>query len=317
MTPYWIQKSAVAGLGLATTLFLGVAGCGGKGGQVGDAVVYPEPGTSLPSGSGTGAAPATTATGAPASSTTAAGTSTPSAPVKAEGWGTLKGQVTFGGNPTAPEILVEQGKAPKDPTVCAKDAPIKSERLVVDASTKGVKNVIVYIPKPTAVNEEAKSAASSANVEFDQEHCIFKPRVVAALTSAKIVLKSSDPVNHNINAKLKNNTPFNSVLSAGQSIPFVSTAGERTPAEVTCDIHPWMRAYWLITDSPYFAVTDEKGNFEIKNVPAGTQKVVVWQEAVKGGGFVTPASGDAVNVKANDTTTQSFTIDPGKILPGK
>ena len=36
----------------------------------------------------------------------------------------------------------------------------------------------------------------------------------------------------------------------------------------------------MVLDNPYFAVTDAKGNFEIKNVPAGTQKVVVWQEAV-------------------------------------
>ena len=49
-----------------------------------------------------------------------------------------------------------------------------------------------------------------------------------------------------------------------------------------------MKAYWLVLDNPYFAVTDDKGNFEIKNVPAGTQKVVVWQEAAR---FVTAAVG--------------------------
>jgi hypothetical protein len=71
-----------------------------------------------------------------------------------------------------------------------------------------------------------------------------------------------------------------------------------------------MSAYWLVTDSPYFAVTDEKGNFEIKNVPAGPQKVVVWQEAAS---FVTPASGENVAIQANGTTTKDFTIDPGKV----
>ncbi len=39
----------------------------------------------------------------------------------------------------------------------------------------------------------------------------------------------------------------------------------------------------MVLDNPYFAVTDDKGYFEIKNVPAGTQKVVVWQEAVAKG----------------------------------
>ena len=37
----------------------------------------------------------------------------------------------------------------------------------------------------------------------------------------------------------------------------------------------------MVLDNPYITVTDEKGNFEIKNVPAGTQKVVVWQESVR------------------------------------
>ena len=83
------------------------------------------------------------------------------APVKAEGWGTLKGQVVFGGDTAAPKVLVEKGKAAKDPEVCAKDAPIVSERLVVDGATKGVKNVLVYIPKPTRVNHEAKKAAAA------------------------------------------------------------------------------------------------------------------------------------------------------------
>jgi len=316
MSAYRSAKLMAAGLGLASTLFLGLAGCGGKGGESSDSVVYTEPGVNVPTASGTTAAPAAGNTTAPTK--TAATSPTTAAPVKAEGWGkSLKGQVVFGGNAPAQENLVDKGKAEKDPTVCAKDAPIKSERLVVNGENKGVKNVLVYIPKPTAVNEEAKSAAASATVDFDQAKCVFEPHVLAVMSGGKIVLKSSDPVNHNVNAKLKSNSPFNSILSGGQSIPFSPPAGERSPAEVTCDIHPWMKAYWLVLDSPYFAVTNDKGEYEIKNVPAGTQKVVVWQEAVRGGGFVTPSSGEAVNIKAGEETKQNFTVDPGKILAGK
>ena len=46
------------------------------------------------------------------------------------------------------------------------------------------------------------------------------------------------------------------------------------------DIHVWMSAWWLILDHPYFAVTDDRGAFEIPDVPAGPQQVIVWQEAV-------------------------------------
>ena len=71
-----------------------------------------------------------------------------------------------------------------------------------------------------------------------------------------------------------------------------------------------MTAYWHVLDHPYFAVTNEKGEFEIKNVPAGTQKVVVWQEATR---YVTPTSGKEVNIAANGETVQEFTIDVAKV----
>jgi len=96
-------------------------------------------------------------------------------PVKAEGWGTLKGQVTFGGDAPAAKVLIEKGKAAKDPDVSAKDAPLLSERLVVDGGTKGVKNVLVYLNKPTSVSDEAKKAAAATHVLFDQDKCVFEP----------------------------------------------------------------------------------------------------------------------------------------------
>jgi len=311
MLSSWIRTTPLAGLGLAAVLVLSVAGCGGKTTDTDDAVIVPAPDANLPT-AGTSAPAASsgaTTSAAPAASSTAA-----AAPTKAEGWGTLKGQVTLKGTAPKPKELAEKGKAAKDPTVCAVDAPILNERLVVDPASKGVKNVLVYLPKPTAVNEEAKSQAQSAKVVFDQEKCIFVPHVLGVMTGLTVELKNSDPVNHNINSRLKNNG-FNKLLSASKQEPLPVNEAERTPGELTCDIHPWMKAYWMVLDNPYFAVTDASGNFEIKNVPAGTQKVVVWQEAVANKGFVSASSGDAVNIKAGDATTKDFVIDAGKLLP--
>jgi len=307
----WPRASFLACFGLAGALVFTLNGCGGKGPEADDAVVIPDPNAAAPTVSAPAAGGA--ATPAPAAASPS-GAAPAEKVVKAEGWGTLKGVITFDGTPAAPKDIVEKGKAPKDPEYCAKDGPIKSERLVVDGGTKGVKNVLVYIPKPTAVNPEAKSAAATAEVVFDQEKCVFQPHVLAMMTGAKILLKNSDQVNHNVNSKLKNNGT-NPNVPPSSELPFQTLAAEKTPGEVVCDIHQWMKAYWMVTDSPYFAVTDEKGNFEIKNVPAGTQKVVVWQESVTGGGFVTPASGQAVNVDANGTTSFDVKIEAGKIRP--
>ena len=36
------------------------------------------------------------------------------------------------------------------------------------------------------------------------------------------------------------------------------------PVSVSCSIHPWMKARVFCFAHPYFAITDENGNFEIK-----------------------------------------------------
>jgi len=308
-----VRRARILGLSLGATLAAAVAGCGGQPTDSSDVnVVLPEPNVNVSSKSPVSgaAAPATgttagSAAGAPEGLAAAA-------PIKAEGWGTLKGQILFGGTAPEAKVLQEKGKAAKDPDVCAVEKPILSERLVVDDATKGVKNVLVYLPRPTAVNEDAKKAATAKTVDFDQKHCVFEPHVLGLMAGVPVTLRSSDPKPHNVNVKLKNSS-FNSTIGANP-IPFTPSLAERSPGAVICDIHPWMLAYWMVLDHPYFAVTDAKGNYEIKNAPAGTQRVVVWQEAVKNG-FVTPPAGEDVIIKANDTTVKEFTIDPGKLLP--
>jgi hypothetical protein len=304
------RQLSTLGLSLGATLMAAVFGCGGTGTEISDAVVHPSTSASNPT-----AAPATgtsAPTATPASTTSTAAAPVAVAPVKAEGYGTLKGQVTYDGEAPAVKVLFEKGKAAKDPNVCAKDAPLVSERLLVDSGTKGVKNVLVFLNKPTRVSAEAKSAAATARVVFDQSKCVFDPHVLAVMVNTPITLKSSDPVNHNINAKLKS-AAFNKLLAAKAEEKYTPIGAERLPAEVTCDIHPWMRAWWMVLDHPYFAVTDDKGEFEIRNVPAGTQKVVVWQEALDKRGFITAPSGDPIVLKANETVVKDFKVEPSRV----
>ena len=56
-------------------------------------------------------------------------------------------------------------------------------------------------------------------------------------------------------------------------------AAEKLPVMVSCSIHPWMKGWLVIRDTPYMAVTDEQGKFEIQNLPAGKWRFMFWQEA--------------------------------------
>ena len=56
-----------------------------------------------------------------------------------------------------------------------------------------------------------------------------------------------------------------------------------------------MSAYIVIASTPYFAVTDMDGSFEIKNVPPGTYTLRTWSED----GKVTTQSVTVANGTAN------------------
>jgi hypothetical protein len=47
---------------------------------------------------------------------------------------------------------------------------------------------------------------------------------------------------------------------------------------VKCNIHSWMHAWIGVLPHPYFAVSNEKGDFTIPDLPPGTYTIAAWQE---------------------------------------
>ena len=43
-----------------------------------------------------------------------------------------------------------------------------------------------------------------------------------------------------------------------------------------CEIHEHMRAKIVVVDTPYFVLTDAKGNFTLPNLPSGSHAFHVW-----------------------------------------
>ncbi len=223
--------------------------------------------------------------------------------VAAQGdYGTIKGRLVWGGSDVPPaRTLIEKGRAPKDSEVCARDGAIPNRELVVDPATKGVAYGFAYLVKPKGVNAGAVKdlLARSPKVVLDQRNCEFLPYVLAFHQDQTLVIKSSDPVNHNVRYAAFANAAFNQILAPKGEIEMKLVA-ERRPIVVACDIHPWMKAYLMVFDHAFFAVTGPGGQFEIKGVPAGEQNLVLWQERVGYVGFTDPtkkAQGRTVAVR--------------------
>jgi plastocyanin len=191
----------------------------------------------------------------------------------ADEWGTIKGRFLYGGDaPSAAEI-----KADKDVEVCGKHKLV-NEELAIGAD-KGVANVVVFVrDKAVKVHPDAAAEAKATKVVLDNKDCRFSPHVVVVQTGQPLIIKNSDTVGHNSNVATLKNPPSNSLIPAGgeSSIPFANE--EAIPAQVTCNIHPWMKGWVVVRPNPYAAVSAADGSFEIKNVPAGEVELQLWHE---------------------------------------
>jgi len=182
----------------------------------------------------------------------------------ADGYGDLTGRIVFDGD--VPKLLPKIKKtdtAAKLPACCAiKDTA--NDSLVINPKNKGIQHVFVYLKKVSKSDIHPMLAKSkNPEVVFDQKECVFKPHAMVVRTDQTVVVKSDDNVPHN--------THTYPIFNAGQNF---------IVAQVKCDIHAWMQAYWLVIDHPYATVTDADGRFTIPKLPAGDYEFVVWQERV-------------------------------------
>lgn len=144
---------------------------------------------------------------------------------------------------------------------------------------KSAENIAVYVD----TIPDKKFEAPSQHVVVDQRKMTFVPHVVAVQQGTTVDFLNSDPVGHNVywpsvsgNKKLAHNL---GTWPQGQKKPF--QFNDLGTASLLCNVHPEMSGYVVVVPTPYFAVTDKEGNFEIKNVPAGKYTLKTWSEEGK------------------------------------
>jgi hypothetical protein len=195
--------------------------------------------------------------------------------VKAAGEGSITGTVKLNG--TAPHMKgIDMSKDP----YCVsqhKDKPVTLENVIV-GSGGGIQNVVLYLSEGLPAG--AASAVPSQEPTFDQKGCLYSPHVMAVDTDQKFKVTTSDQTTHNIHplpATGTGNIGWNKSQPPGAP-PIESTwKNQEIAIPVKCNIHPWMHGWHVVVKGPY-AITDDSGNFTIKNVPAGSYTVTAWQE---------------------------------------
>lgn len=229
------------------------------------------------------------------------------------GYGDLTGTVTFKGDFTEPAAIIRMGDGSvKDAAVCSAES-IPDEGLIVDPSSKGIANVLIYMDKKPANIKADLLEIPKEPLVFDQKGCKFFPHVLPLRVGQELLVKSEDAIAHNTHTFPVRNDPFNKVIKAGdrEGVPCNYTKSENGPLEVKCDLHTWMRAYHFPIDHPYFALTGKDGKFTIPGIPAGKHVFKVWQEKGPGDAHLLERKLE-ITIKADTPTTHDLSYDGAK-----
>jgi plastocyanin len=181
--------------------------------------------------------------------------------------GTIKGTIRLAGG----AIEVKKLKVTVDHGVCGtvKDA----EDLVVSADM-GIRNAVVSLLTPPP---DARWSVTPP-VQADQKQCVFVPRVIVVPAGGTVEFLNSDRLLHNLHSASTDNPSFNRTQPKGRTIPIAFRKPEII--RIDCDLHPWMRAWVVVAEHPFHAVTNDRGEFVLENVPRGTYTLQVWHESL-------------------------------------
>lgn len=169
---------------------------------------------------------------------------------------------------------------------------------VTATGMRSAENIAVYIDAIPGKNFPAPAKP----VGMDQKNLKFVPHILVVLKGTTVNFLNSDSVGHNVfwpsisgNKKLGHNL---GTWPQGQQKSF--TFDDLGVASLLCNVHPEMSGYVVVVATPYFAVTDKDGEFDIKDIPPGHYTLTTWSEEGK------PVT-QAVDVTAG-TVTVSLTV---------
>ena len=193
-------------------------------------------------------------------------------------WAYESGEVSNGGKISGMVKFV--GEAPalakiettKDVDVCGKTE--KFDEVLVVGDGNGVKNVVVSI-----ANIEKGKAQASEGSTLDQKECIYTPRVVLSPAGSDLTILNNDGILHNIHTYSEVNPSINKAQPKFRK-RMKQKFEQAETIRLECDAHSWMKGWLVVTDHPYYVVTDASGAFELADVPAGSYTLRFWHETL-------------------------------------
>jgi plastocyanin len=177
--------------------------------------------------------------------------------------------------------------------------------------------VVVWLEPASGV---AVLPAASRHAEMLQKNKTFSPHVLAITVGTTVDFPNRDFIFHNAFSNYNGET-FDIGLYPPRTTK--STVFSRAGVvRVFCNIHPTMSAVIVVLKSPYFAVSDHSGAFQIPNVPPSSYRLRVFHErateqTLEALSRVVEISSDSLQLPAISVSESGYLLLPHKNKFGK
>ena len=183
----------------------------------------------------------------------------------------IAGTITLKGTPPAPRRIDMSADPP-----CQQFNRQPLTDFVI-ANNGRLRNAFIYVKGEKL--DAYRFEIPDSDVILNQRACYFEPHVFGLRVGQSLRIINGDPTQHNVHPTPRLSQEWN--FSQSQDAPPIVKTFPRAEVmiPIKCNQHPWMKAYAGVMNHPFFAVSDRSGKFEIRGLPAGTYKLIVWHEA--------------------------------------
>lgn len=146
------------------------------------------------------------------------------------------------------------------------------------AATFNVKGLTKSGSKPAAfavvyLLDAPKDPTRGMKATIDQRMMMFLPYVAVVAEGGTVNFMNSDPFPHNVFSPSGEKFDLGTIPKGGGGRRVFKAPGAYT---LLCNVHPGMIGYVYVTPSNYFAISDGRGQFTIKQVPEGNYRITAW-----------------------------------------
>jgi plastocyanin len=144
---------------------------------------------------------------------------------------------------------------------------------VVGQNGEGIAQAVVFVQMLPA---EVPVPAGTKSTVMDQIHQEFVPALLPIAVGTDVRFPNHDQIHHHVYSFSRTKSFELPLYKGEEALPV--HFDKPGVVKVGCNIHDWMSGIILVLPTPYFAMTDETGQFVLRDLPPGTYPLACWHE---------------------------------------